>query len=1052
MIHAHEDWFNFVINPKNLDSLLNTGSASDKQLLKYLRHFLDHSRQYDGKEQGSESQQWRVLLSLSAKILAQLHYRLGRTARKLPIALAHRLFLWLCACAGLPDPYSPPADNGLRPCARWLYQLYHRWALRCLVEENYVKKPLRSMVQGVAGITDRSTELHCAQSQEIAGHLMARVDRSLECLIGELDQQQRDGDGCVARPLPAAFLVPTLAEPEIEPDWSACEPVDNSYWRCLVHFELGQYYFMQRRYSQAFDHFVSAGPAASDEAMASFNEDPYSAEDSAEVPRQLLEAYLTAIRSVSRLLEARPALLRQLDACQAAAGGSCDGLGRLLVDEELAGFIGRGESSPVPDFYWDRMAEGVRTCRLVRQAATQAVSGEAAAASCGSMLLDYHRLLAAHGGRGLRFLLNAATAAAVGPNRSSCGGPGVDKRRQSLRRLLRHVLRRLKPAPAAADLAGWPWPEDNLLQEERQRLLGEHPDAGAGCDDADLDCGLDTDDDAEDADDAGPPAADDEAKAFHQEVEAATPGESADDLRLLYTYQPAEVASLVERLCRQHSWSPQSVAGLCQAWLPPTSRQQQAVQPLLHQPHHQRQQQLLAPVNTTTAATAAVLAGKASVLQRTEEFQLARRLLASQSQQQKQQQQYQLSLLLLDATSCLATGLPRPADLAPAVESALRQMQEGGGGSSGGFSEDLAVLGSCVLLAAGRLPPQFVGGGGGGGRHHQQATAANYCIDFARLLMLAAADRDSAATAASGAGSGLLAQKSPSHADLWARVGRFFVTLGGGKRTPAGAPAGNGGASAGSPAELGFARRCLHRLLRSLRSEQHVDLLLSLLAKLTCLACTDLNSPVHTSCPQLWPDQLPVRLPTALHRAVTRRALGELLDTAVRLQPANPSWLLTRADLAYAEREPSLALRCYLEAAIAATELFERPLPIQLFSDDAVRRMARCCELLGMRSCAGILAQSVPDQASAVRLLSDPSGGPDLSDCTLPYLWDLSLLEILTVSSARRGALAKRDKFVRAARAMELNSCNRPDWLHEVESAKKAEFLRALAGLLFGSI
>ncbi|PAA78793.1 hypothetical protein BOX15_Mlig026528g3 [Macrostomum lignano] len=114
--------------------------------------------------------------------------------------------------------------------------------------------------------------------------------------------------------------------------------------------------------------------------------------------------------------------------------------------------------------------------------------------------------------------------------------------------------------------------------------------------------------------------------------------------------------------------------------------------------------------------------------------------------------------------------------------------------------------------------------------------------------------------------------------------------------------------------------------------------------------------------------------------------------------------------------------------------------------------MARCCELLGMRSCAGILAQSVPDQASAVRLLSDPSGGPDLSDCTLPYLWDLSLLEILTVSSARRGALAKRDKFVRAARAMELNSCNRPDWLHEVESAKKAEFLRALAGLLFGSI
>uniref|UniRef100_A0A1I8FLP0 RING-type E3 ubiquitin transferase n=1 Tax=Macrostomum lignano TaxID=282301 RepID=A0A1I8FLP0_9PLAT len=634
-----------------------------------------------------------------------------------------------------------------------------------------------------------------------------------------------------------------------------------------------QFYFMQRTATRKHSTIISCQPARPHptKQWRVFNEDPIAPRTPpAEVPRQLLEAYLTAIRSVSRLLEARPALLPpagRLPSCRR----------RLLrrsgppAGRRRAGRVyWPGESSPVPDFYWDRMAEGVessdavssdvkfqvRTCRLVRQAATQAVSGEAAAASCGSMLLDYHRLLAAHR-RGLRFLLNAAP-------------------RSSLR-LLRHVLRRLKPAPAAADLAGWPWPEDNLLQEERQRLLGEHPDAGARVRRRRLGLRTRHDDDAEDADDAGRRAATTRPRRSTQEVEAATPGESADDLRLLYTYQPAEVASL-----------------------------------------------------------------------------------------------------------------------------------EGGGGSSGGFSEDLAVLGSCVLLlAAGRLPPQFVGGGGGGGRHHQQATAANYCIDFARLLMLAAADRDSAATAAaSGAGSGLLAQKSPSHADLWARVGRFFVTLGGGKRTPSWSPGANGGASAGSrPSWASLVAACTACCAASAPSSTSNLPALALLLS-AAVAGPAASPPAH-------------RASSGRDPASSWRAAG---TPQFRLQPANPSWLLTRADLAYAEREPSLALRCYLEAAMPLPNCSNGPCRFNCLATMLCAGWRAAASCLGMRSCAGIFGPVCARPGHlAVRLLSDRPWRPDLSDCTLPYLWDLSLLEILTVSSARRGALAKRDKFYQLHHVMQLS-------------------------------
>ncbi|XP_013381432.1 integrator complex subunit 8-like [Lingula anatina] len=75
-------------------------------------------------------------------------------------------------------------------------------------------------------------------------------------------------------------------------------------------------------------------------------------------------------------------------------------------------------------------------------------------------------------------------------------------------------------------------------------------------------------------------------------------------------------------------------------------------------------------------------------------------------------------------------------------------------------------------------------------------------------------------------------------------------------------------------------------------------------------------------------------------------AVTTLMQHALCVNPTQPSWLKTQADLHFAHAQYSGAMHCYMEAALVASDYFSRPVPKTILDDQVYKRLIKSCNFL----------------------------------------------------------------------------------------------------------
>lgn len=238
-------------------------------------------------------------------------------------------------------------------------------------------------------------------------------------------------------------------------------------------------------------------------------------------------------------------------------------------------------------------------------------------------------------------------------------------------------------------------------------------------------------------------------------------------------------------------------------------------------------------------------------------------------------------------------------------------------------------------------------------------------------------------------------------------------------------------------------------LLSHLRDRRHLTLLLSGLIAMCRQQLADLNILIYSgsaSLPDLWPSGCLNVNQEALQEAVTM-----LLDSALAKFPNECTWLLVRAELAFSQRHYKRALCAYLECGLAASDFFSQAIPEELYSRRTLQRMLKCCEEMRFYGQAIVLCQMATtdqgetDYKSAVRFLKMQEDALDSIDSYLPFMWDVTLLELAAaICGQRYGAVEKRARIIATICRPELNMANKPDIKHNGEAQRRLAFLRLM--------
>ncbi|RXN12273.1 integrator complex subunit 8 isoform X1 [Labeo rohita] len=78
--------------------------------------------------------------------------------------------------------------------------------------------------------------------------------------------------------------------------------------------------------------------------------------------------------------------------------------------------------------------------------------------------------------------------------------------------------------------------------------------------------------------------------------------------------------------------------------------------------------------------------------------------------------------------------------------------------------------------------------------------------------------------------------------------------------------------------------------------------------------------------------------------------LKELVNYALSLNPNNQSWLCTQADIYF-------AMHYYLQAGTVCSDYFTKPVPPDVYTDQVLKRMIKCCSLLNCHTQVAVLCQ-----------------------------------------------------------------------------------------------
>lgn len=256
-------WFEFLLNPTLLESHLNQTNPEPSAIGLIIQFIYNSIKRTEGNNEvetvdvsTQESNKKKNALSvLALKTAAHLNWNLEIFEQKLPLHMQDALLIALLH-ETLEELSSPTThgtlDTGpLLPYQLFSVALYHRYALRALVQAKLPAKPIKVSNVPIPGQQDPTHESH-----EVQEGILSVLERGGDVSVRILEQLL--GAGEVRAPVLSTFTVHTHHTTTITHSWERCKSVADEQFKCQIHYDLGAYHFLQERYEDAYSHFSEA--------------------------------------------------------------------------------------------------------------------------------------------------------------------------------------------------------------------------------------------------------------------------------------------------------------------------------------------------------------------------------------------------------------------------------------------------------------------------------------------------------------------------------------------------------------------------------------------------------------------------------------------------------------------------------------------------------------------------------------------------------------------------------------------------------------------------
>ncbi|KAK8407265.1 hypothetical protein O3P69_002074 [Scylla paramamosain] len=257
-------WFEFLLNPALLESHLNQSNPEPSAIGLIIQFIYNSIKRSDGGNVELETmdltaqentKKKNALSVLALKTAAHLKWNLEIFEQKLPLHMQDALLVALLAETG--EEMSTPSLHGtldtgpLLPYQLFSLALYHRYALRALVQAKLPAKPVKVSNVPIPGQQDPTQE-----SREVQEGILSVLDRGADVSVRVLEQLL--GAGEVRAPVMATFTVHTHQSSAVSHLWERCQLVADEQFKCQIHYDLGAYHFLQERYEDGYSHFAEA--------------------------------------------------------------------------------------------------------------------------------------------------------------------------------------------------------------------------------------------------------------------------------------------------------------------------------------------------------------------------------------------------------------------------------------------------------------------------------------------------------------------------------------------------------------------------------------------------------------------------------------------------------------------------------------------------------------------------------------------------------------------------------------------------------------------------
>ncbi|KAK6184710.1 hypothetical protein SNE40_007123 [Patella caerulea] len=233
-------------------------------------------------------------------------------------------------------------------------------------------------------------------------------------------------------------------------------------------------------------------------------------------------------------------------------------------------------------------------------------------------------------------------------------------------------------------------------------------------------------------------------------------------------------------------------------------------------------------------------------------------------------------------------------------------------------------------------------------------------------------------------------------------------------------------------------------LFKKLKEPTILSLLLSMFTKLFTVLKDDVTTEITSEYLTLWPTA--ILNASAIDGGSISDVLTQLMQHSLEVNPTQPFWLRTQADIYFAHNQYSSAMKYYLECGVVATDYFSSPVPKTLYDDQVYRKMIKCCSYLQCHTQVAVLCGFLDevDYGTAFKALQERTCY-DAMDAYYPCIWDMAILEHLTHLHTKRGELEKCKAAMKAIGQMDVNCSNPEETLRRAVLTRKTKFLRALA-------